>query len=86
MINELADAGYMLTDKQQVQAVIHSLPYSWDHMKVILTRNEYIKPIEDVKRHLKLEEERQEATKMMSAKVHVSTPNSRNGWELEGQG
>ena len=49
MINELADEGHVLTDEQQVQAVIYSLPNSWDHMKMTLTHNEYIKTFEDVR-------------------------------------
>jgi len=70
MINELADTGHVLTDEQQVQSVICSLPHSWDHMKMTPTHNEYIETFEDVRRHLRLEEERQEAAKMMGAKVH----------------
>ena len=71
----------MLTDEQQVRAVIHSLRHSWDHMKMTPTHNEYIKTFEDVRRHLELEEERQEAAKMMGAKAvsytHLTLPTKR---------
>jgi len=36
MISELRAAGHELTDEQQVQAVIRSLPKSWEHMRVNL--------------------------------------------------
>ncbi|XP_031250319.1 uncharacterized protein LOC116108189 [Pistacia vera] len=31
MISKLRDAGHVLTDEQQVQAVIRSLPHNWEH-------------------------------------------------------
>ncbi|KAK2987294.1 hypothetical protein RJ640_000251 [Escallonia rubra] len=43
MIGKLRDAGHALTDKQQVRAVIRSLPASWANMKHILTYSENIK-------------------------------------------
>jgi gag-polypeptide of LTR copia-type len=43
MISELKDVGHILTDEQQIQSVIRSLPYTWEHMKVNLTHNEGIK-------------------------------------------
>jgi len=50
MINELADVSHVLIDEKKVHAVIRSLSYySWDHMKIILTYNEYIKSFEDVR-------------------------------------
>ena len=42
MICELKDTGHVLTDEQQVQAVIRSLPHSWEHLKMHLTHNENI--------------------------------------------
>ena len=56
MISELRAAGHQLTDEQQVQAVIRSLPRSWEHMRVNLTHNESIKTFNDVARHVELEE------------------------------
>jgi gag-polypeptide of LTR copia-type len=58
MISELKDTDHILTDEQQVQAVIRSLPYTWEHMKVHLTHNEGIKTLNDAVRHLELEEDR----------------------------
>jgi gag-polypeptide of LTR copia-type len=58
MISELKDAGHILTNEQHVQAVIRSLLYTWEHMKVNLTHNEGIKTINDAVRHLELEEDR----------------------------
>ena len=37
MISELRVVGHEMTDEQQVQAVIRSLPSSWEHMRVNLT-------------------------------------------------
>ncbi|XP_075080522.1 uncharacterized protein LOC142166020 [Nicotiana tabacum] len=72
MIGELKDAGHVLTDEQQIQAVIRSLSSSWDHMKMHLTHNERITTLEDVRRHLELEEERLKATKPI-AELHMAT-------------
>ena len=63
MIHELKSAGNNLTDEQQVQAVIRSLPNSWENMSQNLTHNENIKDFDDVSRHLELEAERLEAAK-----------------------
>ena len=54
MIIELKDASHTLTDEQQVQVVIHSLPHSWEHMKMHLTHNENIKTLEDAMHHFEL--------------------------------
>ena len=37
MISELNDAGHVLTKEQKIQAVIRSLPNSWEHMRMHLT-------------------------------------------------
>ena len=54
MIRDLNAAGHILTDEQQVQAVIRSLPHSWLHMKQILTYNENINFFKDISRHVEL--------------------------------
>ncbi|GAB2284052.1 hypothetical protein Dimus_039641 [Dionaea muscipula] len=58
MIGEMAAAGRELSDEQQVQAVIRSLPKSWEHMRVNLTHNDLIRTFDDVSRHLEMEEDR----------------------------
>ena len=58
MISELKAAGHEMTDEQEVQAMIHSLQNSWEHMRVNLTHNDNIKTFDDVTRHVKLEEDR----------------------------
>ncbi|KAM7465477.1 hypothetical protein LguiB_013039 [Lonicera macranthoides] len=63
MIRELKAAGNNLSDEQQVQAGIRSLPDSWEHMRVNMTHNENIKTFDDLARHLELEAERLEAAK-----------------------
>ena len=75
MITELKDASYTLTDEQQVQAVIRSLPHSWEHMNIYLTHNESIKSFEDAMRHLELEEDRLLAAKTDSS-VYIAGPGS----------
>ena len=47
-MSELKKTGYALTNEQQVQAVLHFLPHSWEHMKVYLTYNTEIKTFDDV--------------------------------------
>ena len=55
MISELRGAGHEMTDEQQVQAVIRSLPSNWEHIRVNLTHNDNIKTFDDVARHVELE-------------------------------
>jgi hypothetical protein len=55
MIRELKAAENQLIDEQQVQAVIRSLPSSWEAMSQNLMHNENIKTFDDVLRHLELE-------------------------------
>ncbi|CAA7035581.1 unnamed protein product [Microthlaspi erraticum] len=63
MIRELKNAGQIMSDEQQVQAVLRSLPESWDHMRMQMTHNVNVKTFEDISRHLELEDERLEAAK-----------------------
>jgi len=81
MISELKDAGHVLTDEQQLQAVIRSLPHTWEHMKVNLTHNESIKTLNDAARHLELEEDRIEASKSQETEtaVHLAGSSSHGG-------
>ena len=53
MIKELKTSRHVLTDEQQVKAVIRSLPKSWEHMVMNMTHNE--KTFDDIVRHLELE-------------------------------
>ena len=66
MIAQLKSFGHILSDEQQVQAMIRSLPNSWKHLKVNLTLNDSIKTFSDVARHVKLEDERLGAAKAAS--------------------
>ncbi|XP_042467279.1 uncharacterized protein LOC122050444 [Zingiber officinale] len=61
MIHDLKSVSHDLTDVQQVQAVIRSLPDSWTDMKQILTHNESIKNFSDISRHVELEAKCEEA-------------------------
>ena len=76
MIRELYSAGRILTEEQQVQEVICSLPGSWEHMKVNVTQNESIKTFNDVARHVELEDERLGDAKIQG-QAFVAEPNSR---------
>ncbi|KAJ4745000.1 Retrovirus-related pol polyprotein from transposon tnt 1-94 [Rhynchospora pubera] len=58
MISELQQAGHVLSNEQQLQAVIRSLPRSWEHMRVNLTHNDNIRTFDEVARHVELEEDR----------------------------
>ncbi|XP_078171522.1 uncharacterized protein LOC144565598 [Carex rostrata] len=81
MISELKDAGHVLTDEQQLQAVIRSLPHTWEHMKVNLTNNESVTTFNDAARHLELEEDRIEASKPQETEsaVHLAGSSSNGG-------
>ncbi|KAK4420086.1 hypothetical protein Salat_2421500 [Sesamum alatum] len=62
MIRELKNAGIMLSDEQQVLAVLKSLPeQTWGHVKLVLTHNEQIKMIDSVVSYPKLEADRKES-------------------------
>ena len=80
MISELAEMGCELADEHPVHAMIHSLPKEWCYIKMVLSQTKYIVTFEDIRWWLKLKEERQEATEMISVEVHMSTSNSRNGF------
>jgi hypothetical protein len=60
-----------LTNEQQIQAVIRSLPHTWVHLKVNLTQNESIKTLNNAVRHLELEEDRIEASKPQETEITV---------------
>ena len=63
MIRELKAAENNLSDEQQVQASIRSLPDTWVQMRVNMTHNENIKTFDDFSRHLELETECLEAAR-----------------------
>jgi hypothetical protein len=81
MISELKDVSHILTNEQQVQAVIRSLPHTWEHMKVNLTQNESIKTLNNAVRYLELEEDRIEASKPQETEttVHLIGSSSHGG-------
>ena len=70
MIRDLKAIGNVLTDEQQVQFVIWSLPDSWINMKQIMTHNENIKNFADISRHVEFEAEHQEAIKFVVLIAH----------------
>ncbi|KAK0597315.1 hypothetical protein LWI29_023992 [Acer saccharum] len=71
MIRELKSAGHTLTDEQQIQAMIRSLPNSWENMKINMTHNDNIKTFDDISRHVELEDERLEAAKASDSKSNL---------------
>ena len=75
MIRDLKAAGNVLTDEQQVQDVIRSLPDSWISMKQIMTYNGNIKNFANISRHVELEAERHKATKSAALIAHVGSAN-----------
>ena len=52
MISELKGAGHELTDEQQIQDVIRSLPNALEHLRINLTHNDNIKTFDDVAQHV----------------------------------
>ena len=57
MISELRGACHELTNEHLVQAVIRSLPSTWEHLRINLTHNDNIKTFDDVARHVELGED-----------------------------
>ncbi|KAH0725073.1 hypothetical protein KY284_000938 [Solanum tuberosum] len=57
MISQLKSVVHVLSDEQQVQAMIQSLPNNLEHLKVNLTHNDSIKTFYDVAHHVELEDE-----------------------------
>ena len=66
MTAQLKSAGHVLSDEQQLQAVIRSLPNNCEYLKVKLTHNDNIKAFFDVAGHVELEDERLGAAKAAS--------------------
>ena len=62
-----------------MQAVIRSLPTSWERMKVNLTHNENVVTFNDVAKHLELEDECQEAYKTFGQVYMVESTSPLNG-------
>ena len=85
MIRDLKDAGNVLTDEQQVQAVIQSLPDLGISMKQIMTHNKNIKNFADISRRVELEAEHQEATKFIALIAHGGQ-RKPNGFKLKDKG
>ena len=90
MISELRAAEHDMTDEQQVQSVIRSLPSNWEHMRVNLTHNENIKTFDDVARHVELEEDRLLSEKpanetfMTVSKSRRAKGSRRKNWKCKG--
>ncbi|KAH0671590.1 hypothetical protein KY289_026083 [Solanum tuberosum] len=85
MITQLKSVGHVLSDEQQVQTVIRSLPNNWEHLKVNLTHNDNIKTFSDVTRHVELEDERLGAAKAaFHAFVAESSGTKSSGFKHSG--
>ena len=90
MISEMKGVSHELTEEQQVQAVIRSLPNAWEHLRINLTHNDNIRTFDDVARHVVLEEDRLLADKS-SRQAYMTESNkvgsSGTGWKKwEGKG
>ena len=73
MIAELREAGQVLTEEQKIQSVIRSLPDSWEHMKMQLAHSDHLKTLEDVRRHIELEEDRLNSKAKVKTEAHVAS-------------
>ncbi|KAI9180994.1 hypothetical protein LWI28_010049 [Acer negundo] len=69
MIRELKYVGHTLTDEQQIQVVIRSLPNSWENMKINMTHNDNIKTFNDIPCHVELKDERLKKQKRLETSV-----------------
>ncbi|XP_075088083.1 uncharacterized protein LOC142170153 [Nicotiana tabacum] len=77
MIAQLKSVSYILSDEQQVQAVIRSLPNSWKYLKVNLTHNESITFFPNVARYVELEDERLDVVKAASNAFGVESSGTK---------
>ncbi|KAK2991373.1 hypothetical protein RJ640_024046 [Escallonia rubra] len=82
MIGKVRDAGHVLTDEQQVRAVIRSIPASWASMKHILTHSENIKNFSNVSQHVILKAETRDADRTLT---YVAQEGSRNANDKRGR-
>lgn len=58
IVYELRSVGHdVLSNEQQIQAMIRTLSNQWEHLKVNLTHNESIKTFADATRYVELEDE-----------------------------
>ena len=82
MVHEIKSVGHVLTDDQQVQAMVRSLPNTWEHMKVNMTYNENIKTFKDIEHHLELEIECLEVAQLFDSVFMVeSSSNKASGFK-----
>ena len=93
MIRELKSVGHNISDEQQVQVVIRSLPASWEYMKIHMIHKENIKSFEDIEHHLVLEDDRRDTSKTTdkaflaeSAKTSNPKKNIKNNKEWKKKG
>ena len=82
IVCDLKSTKHILTDEQQVQEVIRSLPDSWLHMMVNMTHNESIRTFNDIEHHLELEVKRLEATKLFD-RVYMVESSSRKALDFK---
>ena len=54
IINDLLEAGSVLTNEQKISSVLRSLPDSWDTVRTMLMYNTSITNLSDLSHHLKL--------------------------------
>ena len=74
-IRGLKTFRHVLTGEQQIEAIIISLPKSWEHMVVNMTHNKSVKTFDDISRHLELEVEQLVVTRL-NEQVDVVESNS----------
>ena len=81
MIRELKISGHVFTNKQQVEAIIKSLPKSCEHMVVNMTHDKSVKTFDNIFCHLELE-----VKWLMVARpneqAHVAESSSRKNFRL----
>lgn len=57
MISELKEVDKLMIDAQQIQVVIHSLPNTWEQMKIKTNHSEGLNTFEHVRRNIDFEED-----------------------------
>ncbi|KAL5722543.1 hypothetical protein ACHQM5_006053 [Ranunculus cassubicifolius] len=86
MITELVQVGQLMTDEQQVQAVIRSLPKSWENIKSQMAQDDNIRTFSDIQRHCEMAEDILNLEKPISEPNAVSSKQLKAPWNKKDKG
>ena len=80
MIRELKTSKHVLTDEQQVEAAIRSLPKGCEHTAMNMTYDKSLKTFDDIVCHLELEVKRFVVARPNEQALVVESNSCKNFW------